>query len=146
MINASFRHGCFFSSDLARSIKFYKLFGLRVVKKQRLQKSSYVDTLLGIKNMDITYVKFHFLKDENKAPLFELHCWRKPKITIPKVYSHLAFTVDNLIELYEQLHKKVRFVSPPLNAPDSPNMVCFCYDPDGNMIELVEDREKYADA
>jgi len=53
--------------------------------------------------------------------------------------SHVAFTVENIEKLYQDLSKKdIKFNAPPQKSPDGLVKVTFCKDPDGTPIELVE--------
>lgn len=53
--------------------------------------------------------------------------------------SHIAFTVYNLCNLYDDLTScGIRFVNEPKESPDGKTLVAFCYDPDDVCVELVE--------
>ena len=53
--------------------------------------------------------------------------------------SHVAFTVQDIEKLYQDLSKKnIKFNAPPQKSPDGLVKVTFCKDPDGTPIELVE--------
>ena len=54
--------------------------------------------------------------------------------------SHIALTVNNLDETYNMLRENdVKFNSPPQHSPDGFAKVTFCKDPDGSLVELVEE-------
>ena len=54
--------------------------------------------------------------------------------------AHIAFTVSDIDGMYERLKKEgLSFNSPPLLSRDNEHRVCFCRDPEGNYMELVED-------
>jgi len=133
-----FRHCGVLSSNLKRSIAFYEQLGLKVVKQEKL-KGLWVDALFSVRNANITYVKMQFESECNRAPMFELHYWQNPKIR-REGFHHVSFTVDNIYETYNKLEKKnVDFLSPPLVDEFGINTLCFCIDPDKNLIELVEE-------
>ena len=51
---------------------------------------------------------------------------------------HICFTVKNIENLYKKLKKnKVLCISKPL-ASDFDDVKLFCYDPDYNLVQLVE--------
>ena len=53
--------------------------------------------------------------------------------------SHVAFTVNNIEELYKTLSKNnIKFNAPPQKSPDGLVKVTFCNDPDGTPVELVQ--------
>jgi len=54
--------------------------------------------------------------------------------------SHFALTVDDLDSLYERLTKNgTPFNYPVQISPDGNVKIAFCRDPDGTLIELVQD-------
>lgn len=136
-----FRHTCILVKDLEKALRFYRdILGLKVEKIIELE-GKYPETILGIKGVRLTYVKMRSKnQNKNSPPLFELHCWERPKIKIKPGYSHVSFTVKNLDYEYKRLKGKgVRFISKPINTPYTNTRVCFCYDPENNLVELVED-------
>ncbi|MCM8778977.1 MAG: VOC family protein [Candidatus Omnitrophica bacterium] len=140
MVNG-LRHACILVRNLERSLKFYQgLLGMEVERVIELA-GEYPETLLGLKGIKLTYVKLRNKNQpKNSPPVFELHCWEKPYVRIKPSYNHISFTVDNLESEYKRLKKQgVKFISKPLKTPYASTKVCFCYDPDKNLIELVED-------
>ncbi|MFH1201435.1 MAG: VOC family protein [Candidatus Omnitrophota bacterium] len=137
----NFRHACIVVGDLRRSLRFYRdTLGLKVDKALTL-KGQYPETVLNTKGIKLTYVKLRSPNQPKKsAPVFELHCWQRPKISAQKGYNHISFTVGNLDKEYKRLRRlEVRFLSEPTQAPDGKTKICFAYDPDNNLIEFVED-------
>jgi catechol 2,3-dioxygenase-like lactoylglutathione lyase family enzyme len=137
-----YRHSCVVVSDLDKALDFYcNLLGMKVFKQLEID-GLYPETLLGVPNVQLTYVKLDFEDPQTceHPPRFELHYYHNP-ITKPRLSkSHVAFTVEDLQKEYNRLISKgVGFISEPLKAPDSDATVCFCVDPDGNLIELVEE-------
>ena len=54
--------------------------------------------------------------------------------------THVAFTVSDVQLLYEKLSRGgIKFNSPPLLSRDQKHKVCFCRDPEGNYLELVQE-------
>ena len=59
----------------------------------------------------------------------------------PGAFNHLALHVEDVDTAYEELVAKgVKIKSKPANFKEI--RVCFFFDPDGNLIELVEDPRK----
>lgn len=53
---------------------------------------------------------------------------------------HIAFTVEQLDSLYSNMvSEEIEFLSVPTISPDGKAYVCFCKDPEGNYLELVQD-------
>jgi predicted enzyme related to lactoylglutathione lyase len=116
---------------------YIKNFGFKVFSEKTI-KGSYPDKLLCLFGTNLTYVK---LKAEEG--ILELIHFNNPKMSINyATFNHFALTVNNLEELYKKLKKQgIYFYSEPIKAPDSNVKICFCLDPEGNRIELVEDLE-----
>ena len=57
---------------------------------------------------------------------------------------HFALTVEDLPATVRELQEKgIEFISGPVNfeLTEGSVSVCFCYDPDGNLVELMEEYE-----
>jgi catechol 2,3-dioxygenase-like lactoylglutathione lyase family enzyme len=64
----------------------------------------------------------------------------KPKRIPKKGFNHISFTVKGLDFEYRRLSKLgAKFISVPLKSPVTNTKLCFGYDPDGNLIEFIED-------
>ncbi|MCM8783708.1 MAG: VOC family protein [Candidatus Omnitrophica bacterium] len=136
-----FRHTCILVKDLEKSLKFYRdILGLRIERIIELE-GKYPERILGVKGIRLIYVKMRSRNQtQNSPPIFELHYWKKPKINIKSGYNHISFTVKNLDDEYKRLKRLgVKFISSPTKTPYNNTKVCFCYDPDKNWVELVED-------
>jgi catechol 2,3-dioxygenase-like lactoylglutathione lyase family enzyme len=138
--NMKFRHACVLVSDLKKSIDFYtKKLGFKVLKQKELS-GSYIQNLLGVKGLELTYVKMCIPPET--TPIFELHHWTDTDLVYGlrnKYTSHIALTVENLKSFYLKNHDSIKFISPPRRATDTKCTVCFIEDPDSNLIELTED-------
>jgi catechol 2,3-dioxygenase-like lactoylglutathione lyase family enzyme len=132
-------------SDLDSSLRFYKeILGFKV-KKYAEESGECIDNFSAIKNIDVTTVK---MTDKNNNML-ELLCYKshpeKPhnnKVRrITEIgCSHFAMTVDDLDSLYKRLLSEgIEFNYPVQTSPDGKVKITFCRDPDGTLIELVEE-------
>ncbi|MCM8760923.1 MAG: VOC family protein [Candidatus Omnitrophica bacterium] len=138
------RHVCIVVGDLRKAVRFYKgILGLKV-EKTRTIKGPYLEKVLGGQGRQLTYVKMYGPgQRNNEKPIFELHCWGKSRAASGITRGHIAFTVSDLDKEYARLRKSgVRFVSEPVMAPDGVTKLCFGLDPDGNLIEFMEDIQK----
>jgi len=139
-----FNHPCVLVKDMKRSLRFYEgTLGLEAVRK-RTAEGKCPETIYNIKGLKIDYVKLRARRDpKNMNGLLELHHWRNPKMLPGKTYNHISFSVENLDKEYRRLKKRgVKFVSRPVIAPHGQSKLCFCNDPDGNLIEFSEDLAK----
>jgi lactoylglutathione lyase len=139
-----FRHICILVNNLDKSLKFYRdIIGLKVSKILNL-RGAYPEALLNIKGIKLTYVKMRSPgQPKNSPPVFELHYWKKPRVLSRPGYNHISFTVKDIDNEYKRLSKLgVKFISRPIKTPGGNTRVCFAYDPDKNLIELVEELKK----
>ena len=140
----SVRHFGIVVTDMEKSLKFYRdLLGLRI-KIDALEKGPFIDAISDLKNIKVRTVKMN--ADEGNA-LIELLCYeshkreRKENNEIPNIgASHPAFTVNDIDYEYKKLKEKgVKFNCLPQVSPNGKAKVTFCEDPDGVLVELVEE-------
>lgn len=139
----SYRHTGIIVSNLNKSFNFYKNI-LNLKKVSRMEESgTYFNNLTKTKNLkaDVLKVKskdniiVEIIKYKNSKTKRVI----KPKNMVTVGTMHMCFTVDNIMKLYKKMKKKrVKFFSPPLKSPYDPVITCFCYDPDFNIIQLVQ--------
>ena len=88
------------------------------------------------------------LPSDPGGPMLDLIEWVEPKavftdpaavpVTVPRT---IAFATTGVIAAYEELSAKgVRFTVAPTPLPEAMGIiaVAFCYDPSGNVVELIE--------
>lgn len=138
---SNLRHIGIFVKDLERMADFYqKLLDMEIIYDE-IEQGDYLRTLLQIPNE----VLFHIIKMKNKNSLvIELLQYVSSKCHEKEVtnigLSHLAITIDNLDEIYIKLKNDgIGFNTPPMTSPYGNVKLCFCKDPEGNFLELVED-------
>ena len=138
------RHLGIVVKDLERSLRFYRdALGFKVVRTME-ESGAYLETLLALPKAQVTTVK---LAAPDGVALIELLAFRShPDETTAKrpIYavgpSHVAFSVEDLGAVYHRLLEAgVLFNAPPQRSPDGSATVCCCLDPDGMMVELVEE-------
>jgi len=140
----SVRHVGIVVKNVEKCLKFYQeLLELEVVADM-LEHGDYIDNFSNLENVKVRTVK---MKDHNGG-MVELLCYHSHPPTLEplslpiNVYgcSHVAFTVDDLEMEYNRLQKAgIKFNSPPQFSPDGKAKVTFCRDPEGCLIELVEE-------
>src|SRR3989344_7975395 len=137
------RHAGIVVTNMERSLKFYRdLLGLKIVW-DKLESGDYIDNLSALKNVRVRTVKMSL----GIGGLVELLCYDShPKKRFENNdicnigSSHIALTVKNLDQLYSRLcGGGVKFNCEPQFPPDGKVRVAFCEDPDGTLIELVEE-------
>ena len=135
------RHTGIVVNDLKKSLWFYKeKIGFKVFKHMD-ESGPFIDKILGMKNINVTTVKMT-LKNNQMIELLDFYTHKKDILcnSINDIGpTHLAFTVDNLDEMYSDfLNDGVEFISNPEISPDGLAKVAFCKAPEGTYIELVE--------
>lgn len=144
MTTLNLRHVGIVTSNLNRSIKFYRdILGFKIIKKMD-ETGSNLSKVMGLKNVKVTTVK---MKPQQGDSMVELLYWNNPKskkkINCSKLnyfgLTHYAMTVKNIDKLYNALKKKgVKFINEPLISEDKNVKLAFCKSPDGVFIEMVQ--------
>lgn len=138
---ARFRHVCVPVRDLRKLVGFYRdVMGFLPVKRT-LPERAHLKRVFGADGLRLEYVKMRMPgQPRGSAPLFEMHRWRSRRRPLGGRTSHIALTVTGLDRWYRKLAKGgVRFLGKPVFSPDGTTRVCFCFDPEGNLIELFEE-------
>jgi catechol 2,3-dioxygenase-like lactoylglutathione lyase family enzyme len=135
------RHTGIVVDDLEESLRFYRdLLGFTIAKQMR-EKSGYIDTVLALKNVDVTTVKMT-AADGQMIELLKFHSHHSAVLSrqiCDAGPAHIAFTVDDLAGAYRELTGKgIVFNGRPCVSPDGYAKVAFCRAPEGTYIELVE--------
>lgn len=141
------RHLGIVVKDLEKSLVFYRdLLNLKV-KSRTVEFGDHLDKMLRAKTIMVTTIK---MSTDDDSILIELLKFERPKIKSEKAPgpfkigpTHIAFTVDNLEKVYQKLLANgTKFNCPPIIPPNGKVKVTFCKDPDGTLIELVEELKK----
>lgn len=137
------RHTGLVVRDLARSLGFYEALGLKVWRREE-ETGPFIDALVGIPNTRIEWAKMK-CPDGSMVELLQYHTNPDVKSLVAAPSnklgcSHIAYTVDDISKTCEEI---VRFggsvVNPPVLAPDGLVKVAYCHDPDGILMEVVEE-------
>ena len=135
------RHVGIVVTNMKNSLKFYRdLLGLKIVRDTD-EHGNHLDNMLSLDNVQVRTVKLSVNDNITLIELLEFKSHNDNEVrnfyTIGA--SHVAFTVENLEKLYQDLSEKdIEFNAPPQKSPDGLVKVTFCKDPDGTPIELVE--------
>lgn len=139
------RHTGLVIRDISKSLKFYEgLLGLSVLERE-VESSPYIEKVVGIKGVKLEWVKLK----ANDGNLVELIQYHYPINTELKVVnkdsndlgcSHIAFTIENIEELFKKLCEQgYHCNNKPQLCPDGSVKVLYCHDPDGIVLEFVEE-------
>lgn len=138
------RHTGLVVRDLERSLVFYRDVLALQVWRHAIEESDYIDRLVGIANVRLEWIKLR-ASDGSIVELLQYHSHpvTTPVEDAPSNHlgcSHIAFTVDNLDATYAVLRAKgYHCNNAPQFSPDGLVKVLYCHDPDGTILELVEE-------
>lgn len=138
-----FRHVGLVVKDLKAQKKFYQdFFGLEVISDER-EIGPFIEKILDKKvspqicklgKNGKTIIELLFFGD------FSIFPESSPKRVDEIGYTHFALTVSGIRRLYAKLDfAGINLLSAPTVSPSGKHCVCFCRDPEGNLIELVEE-------
>lgn len=147
MTASRIRHVGFVVKDLERSLAFYRgILGLAIYKRET-EEGEYIEKLVGIKGVRVEWAKLEF-PHGGLIELLQYHSHpdggvasREQRLPSNRLASgHLAITVSHLDELYKTLIAKgYECNSPPLLSPGGKTKILYAHDPDGIIIELIEE-------
>jgi catechol 2,3-dioxygenase-like lactoylglutathione lyase family enzyme len=138
------RHTGFVVRNIDKSILFYEGLGFSLVSRI-IEEGSYIDNLVGLENTKLEWAKLK-LPDNSLLELLQYH-------SHPVHYegsslqesnrlgcSHIALTVSSIEQTIEYIianggHVKNSY----LRSPDGKVKVVYCFDPEGNILEVVQE-------
>jgi len=145
-VSSKVRHVGIVVKDLEASYQFYKKYFGFTEDKRAIEKGSFIDSLLGYENIQVTTLK---MLDQSKEHCLELLAFDNPSLEKCKTnhfcrqgITHIALTVKNIDHLYEQLRDIVSFINEPSISTDGFAKVAFFKGMDDELIELVEELEQ----
>lgn len=131
------RHTATMVEDMEKALRFYRdLLGLTVVR-DAIEEGDNIDKLFGKPNVRFREVKLSTTDSLEDGAVVELSQFLEPYEYIN--FYHTCLRVDDIEEEYKRLSKEgVRFLCPPFTSLDGYGRLTCCYDPDGDIVELVE--------
>ena len=141
---SSIRHSAFVVKNLEGSLRFYRDTLELELYRREVEEGEFIENLTGIKGVKLEWAKLIIPKG-GLIELIQYHShpdtssvFESPSNKIGA--SHVALTVDDLSLLYSRIIKNgYSCKSEPLIAPGGKAKVLYCHDPDGSIIELIED-------
>jgi len=144
----SFRHTGIVVRDINRSLDFYQnILGLKLFKRA-VEKGDIIDNVTGIEGVELEWIKLK-TPDNGLIELLEYKSQpeKRSEIEFQKSNkfgcSHIALTVSDINLLYDKLVElDLEPKSKPQTSSDGFVKLMYGYDPDGNIIEFVEEIKK----
>jgi lactoylglutathione lyase len=113
-------------TDLDRSIRFYGLLGMRLLRRQAFPESRFSIVMMG------------YGAEDESAAIELTHNWDTSSYVIGTAYGHIALATTNVYELCSDLTaqdiKVIRAPGPMRGGPT----LAVVEDPDGYRVELIE--------
>ena len=139
------RHVGITVTNLSESINFYvHHLGFEIAVEMD-EAGEHIDRFSGLNSIDVRTVK---LRGDNNCMIELLYYRSHPSVASENKKrnitaigcSHFALTVPDLDYLYGHLRAQgVDFMCAPEYSPDGKVKLTFCRDPDGTLIELVQE-------
>ena len=139
------RHIGLVVEKIERSLEFYQsVFGFVLKKRAYEDPGEYIESLVGIKDVQVEYAKLEI----SEGIILELLQYHSHPLKGPDSFyqsnrhgcSHFALTVDDIDGIYNKLMSfGAHCNSQPLQSPDGKVRVFYAHDPDGVILELVQD-------
>jgi catechol 2,3-dioxygenase-like lactoylglutathione lyase family enzyme len=142
---SGYRHTGLVVWNLENSLAFYvKILGFRLWKRA-VEQGRFIEQVVGIPGVVLEWVKLK-APDNSLLELLQYHshpdheAYFKLQPSNKPGSSHLAFTVKDIGEQYRiLLERGIHCNSEPQTSPDGNVKVLYCHDPDGIIVELVEE-------
>lgn len=134
--------------DLDESVAFYRLLGFEVLNDRRkVDWPDFVATIFGMKRAKGRGILM-VLPSDPDGPMIDLIDWLEPKAEFPDssrapevVPRIIAFRTKGVHAAHAELTAKgIKFCRDVFVPDEDLGLVgsCCCYDPNGNLIELIE--------
>ncbi len=138
------RHTGLVVNNLEKFISFYEGLGLKLISRM-IEKGDYIDNLVNLKNVKLEWAKLA-LPDNSVIELLKYHS--HPESIKPNYsqnanrigFSHIALTVSNIKQTIEYICSRGGAIKNKYQtSPDGKVKVVYCYDIEGNILEIVEE-------
>jgi len=137
-----FRHVGIVVQNMKIMSQFYcDVFNLNILYDE-IEEGEFLNTIIGENKAQAHILKLG--KDNtNFLELLDYNISKKSKAKkiIEHGITHFALTVQNIDVIYNKLlNQNIPIINPPKETKDKTVKVCFCLDPENNLIELVQVR------
>jgi len=138
------RHTGIVVHNIDRAVRFYEGLGM-TTQARMVEEGSYIDTLIGLTNTRLEWAKLR-LPDQSLVELLQYHS-HPSSDTTPALQesnrigcSHIAFTVIDMEETIQYILANGGSIKNSYQfSPDAKVKVVYCFDPEGNILEIVQE-------
>ncbi len=134
-----FRHVGIVVKDLKKQLDFYQEKFDFEIYYHKIESGEFLEHILGGKEMKGVEIEIIKLGKNNNIIIelldFKTQFEKFNNKIFDLGYTHFAITVENIDKLVKNIDD---ILSEPRINPEGTFKVCFCKDPEGNFIELVE--------
>ena len=140
---SSLRHTGIVVNNLDKCLNFYLCLGFYEVSRE-IETGSYIDSLVGLNNVKLECAKLA-LNENITLELLKYHSHPYENNDFPRMSnrvgcSHIALTVSNILECFNLISQNGGgSINQIQTSPNGKVKVVYCYDPEGNIIEIVEE-------
>jgi len=137
------RHAGIVTNNLEKMAEFYRSLGF-IDENRAIETGLFIDQVVQLDNVEVEWIKLRS-PDGFLLELLQYH-------SHPQQYygaqaksndlgcSHMAFTVDDISSVCQHIKKSGGTVNrEPAISPDVNVKVAYCHDPEGVLIEIVEE-------
>lgn len=138
------RHVGVYVYDLEKMSSFYKnVFHMLVICENLKQEDTLIEDLLKQKYVKVTKLVTEYGKNAGSGDMLELlHCETKSKEGSHHISDngivHICFSVDDIEDTVKNIQLYSGKQCTEIHKMDNGNKCCFCQDPEGNWLELIE--------
>ena len=140
------RHTGIVVHDIDRAVRFYEGLGM-TTQARMVEEGPYIDTLIGLTNTRLEWAKLR-LPDQSLVELLQYHSHPSGNATDALQESnrigcsHIAFTVTDMEETIQYIQANGGSIKNNYQfSPDGKVKVIYCYDPEGNILEIVQENK-----
>lgn len=148
------RHTGIYVNDICKLEDFYTgVFQMVPICSMEPDQGKIFDELLGACSVEILTTKLvtPYGKKNGQGDMLELVKIRSGRLELPVLpkdhpismvgMGHIAFGVDDMYETVNEIRKREGTQKTEIVSMGNKNLCCFCRDPEGNWIELIQRRE-----
>ncbi|MCV2885439.1 VOC family protein [Aestuariibacter sp. AA17] len=137
------RHTGIVVQNLEASRSFYTALGFEVVSSD-VEEGAFIESVTGLRNVKLEWIKMRsscgFLLELLKYHSHDLAPSEIPANVNKHGCSHIAFTVENASMFLEKVCQLGGYmINPPAINPTGQVKVAYCHDPEGVLLEIVEE-------